>query len=178
MQVYAAGLIDKTLRPINAKLQKKLVSECKKALHVSGKAMSSQELNAFIVLSGKKEGSVDQKVVDSIETGRVYSQFKKYYSDNESRLRQNLKDDQELRETSKIIKDFIREIDPNLVKLFDSQLKKIIKELPSSHREIQLKSYVTVWDFPETQEYRFYLSGFDSPQFTGSTIQTDLNVEE
>lgn len=178
MQVFAAGLIDKTLRQINAKLQKKLVSECKKALHVSGKAMASQELNAFIVLSGKKEGSVDQKVVDSIETGRVYRQFKKYYADNESRLRQHLKDDQELRETSKIIKDFIREIDPNLVKLFDSQLKKIIKELPSSNREIQLKSYVTVWDFDETQEYRFYLSGFDSPEFTGSTNQTQLNVEE
>ena len=60
------------------KTAKKLVSECKKALHVSGKAMSSQELNAFIVLSGKKDGTVDQKVVDSVETGRVYRQFKKY----------------------------------------------------------------------------------------------------
>ncbi|MEJ2243786.1 MAG: ATP-binding cassette domain-containing protein [Candidatus Bathyarchaeota archaeon] len=178
MQVYAAGLIDKTLRPINAKLQKKLVSECKKALQVSGKAMSSQELNAFIVLSGKKESAVEQKIVDAVETGRVYRQFKKYYADNESRLRKNLKDDQELRETSKIIKDFIREIDPNLVKLFDSQLKKIIKELPSSHREIQLKSYVTVWDFAETKEYRFYLSGFDAPIFTGSSTETQLNVEE
>ncbi|MDG6221991.1 MAG: ABC transporter ATP-binding protein [Candidatus Bathyarchaeota archaeon] len=178
MQVYAAGLIDKTLRSINAKLQKKLVSECKKALHVSGKAMSSQELNAFIVLSGQKDGTVDQKVVDFVETGRVYWQFKKYYADNESRLRQHLKDDQELRETSKIVKDFIREIDPNLVKIFDSHLKKIIKELPSTHREIQLKSYVTAWDFAETQEYRFYLSGFDDPTFTGSTTQTQLNVEE
>jgi len=178
MQVYAAGLIDKTLRPINAKLQKKLVSECKKALQVSGKAMSSQELNAFIVLSGKKESAVQQKIVDAVETGRVYRQFKKYYADNESRLRKNLKDDQELRETSKIIKDFIREIDPNLVKLFDSQLKKIIKELPSSHREIQLKSYVTVWDFAETKEYRFYMSGFDTPIFTGSSTETQLNVEE
>ena len=79
MQVYAAGLIDKTLRPINAKLQKKLVSECKKALQVSGKAMSSQELNAFIVLSGKKESAVEQKIVDAVETGRVYRHFKKYY---------------------------------------------------------------------------------------------------
>jgi len=178
MQVYAAGLIDKTLRSINSKLQKKLVSECKKALHVSGKAMSSQELNAFIVFSGKKQNAVDQKVVESIETGQVYRQFKKYYTNNESRLRKHLKDDQELRETSKIIKDFIREIDPNLVKLFESQLKKIIKELPSSNRDIQLKSYVTVWDFPETQEYRFYLSGLESPKFVGSTTQTQLNVEE
>lgn len=178
MQVYAAGLIDKTLRPINSKLQKNLVSECKKALQVPNKAMSSQELNAFIVLSGKKDGTVDQKVIDSIETGRVYKEFKKYYTNNESRLGQHLKDNQELRETSKIIKDFIREIDPNLVKIFDSQLKKIIKELPTNYREIQLKSYVTLWDNAETQQYRFYLSGFDFPHFSGSTIQTQLNVEE
>ena len=178
MQVYTAGLIDKTLRPINAKLQKKVVSECRKALHASGKAMSSQELNAFIVLSGKKEGTIDQKVIDSVETGRIYKQFKKYYADNESRMREQLKDNQELRETSKIVKDFIRYVDPNLVKIFDSQLKKIIKELPAVHRDIQLKSYVTLWDFAETQEYRFYLSGFDTTIFTGSSVDTKLNVEE
>ena len=43
--------------------------------------------------------------------------------------------------------------------------------------EIQLKSYVTLWDFAETQQYRFYLSGFDSPYFTGSTTNTQMDVE-
>ena len=96
MQVYTAGLIDKSVRSINAKLQKKLVSECKKNLRVSNKAMSSQELNTFFVLSGKKEGTVDPKVIEAIETGSVYKQFKKYYVNNESKLQQQLKDDQEL----------------------------------------------------------------------------------
>ena len=134
MKVYAAGLIDKSLRPINAKLQKKLVSDCRKTLHVSGKAMSSQELNSFIVLSGEKDTIPDQKVIQEMETGSLYNHFRKYYSDNESRLHQQLKTDQELRETSKIVKDFIKEIDPNLVKNFDSQLKKIIKKLPASYQ--------------------------------------------
>ncbi|MFA5363856.1 MAG: ABC transporter ATP-binding protein [Candidatus Bathyarchaeia archaeon] len=178
MKVYSAGLIDKSLHAINAKLQNKLVSECKKSLRTSSKAMSSQEVNEFIVLSGEKQGTADQKVVDGVETGNVYRVFRKYYADNKSRLERQLKEDQELRETSHIVKDFIKEVDPNLVKLFDSQLKKIIKELPASHREIQLKSIVTLWDFAETQQYRFRLSGFDSPVFTGSSAQTQLNVDE
>ncbi|MCJ7762105.1 ABC transporter ATP-binding protein [Candidatus Bathyarchaeota archaeon] len=178
MKVYTAGLIDKPLRSINAKLQKKLVSDCRKILHVSSKAMSSQELNSFIVLSGEKNGAVNQKVVEEIEKGSLYNLFRKYYADNKSRLQKQLKNDQELRETSNIVKDFIKEVDPNLVKHFDSQLKKIIKELPTSYREIQLKSYVALWDFAETQQYRFFLSGFDSTVFTGSTTENQLNVTE
>jgi putative ABC transport system ATP-binding protein len=178
MRVYTAALIDKSLRPANAKLQKSLVSDCRKNLRVSSKAMSSQELNSFIVLSGEKSGDLNQKVIEQIETGSLYKRFRRYYADNESRLHKQLKNNQELRETSKIVKDFIKEVDPNLVKLFDSQLKKIIKELPASYREIQLKSYVTLWDFVETQQYRFFLSGLDSSVLTGSTIENQVNVEE
>jgi putative ABC transport system ATP-binding protein len=178
MKVYVAGLIDKSSRAINAKLQKKLVSDCRKTLHASRKAMSIQELNSFIVLSGEKNGVPEHKIVEEMETGRVYKRFRKYYTTNESRLQQQLKNNQELRETSKIVKDFIKEIDPNLVKHFDSQLKKIIKELPASYREIQLKSYVALWDFVENQQYRFFLSGFDSAVFTGSTAEDDVTVCE
>jgi len=178
MKVYAAGLIDKSLREINSSLQKKLVSDCRKTLHVSGKVMSSQELNSFVVLSGQKDAEVDPKLFEKIETGSIYRRFKKYYAENESRLQKQLKNDQELRETSKIVKDFIKEVDPNLVKLFESQLKKIIKELPASYREIQNKSYVTIWDLMETNQYRFFLSGFDSPVFEGTNNQNKVNVTE
>ena len=178
MRVYTAELIDKSLRSTNAKLLKKLVSDCRKILRISSKAMSSQELNSFIVLSGEKEGVLDQKVIEEIERGRLYKRFRKYCADNESRLKQQLKNNQELRETSKIVKDFIKEVDPNLVKLFDSQLKKIIKELPTSYSEIQLKSRVTLWDFLENHQYRFFLSGFESSVFTGSTTKNQVNVGE
>ncbi|MGW8289461.1 MAG: hypothetical protein ACWGNP_04235, partial [Candidatus Bathyarchaeia archaeon] len=178
MKVYAAGLIDKSQRATNAKLQKKLAADCKKALHAPRKAMFSQELNSFIVLSGEKSRVPDQKIIDAVETGRVYNNFRKYYSTNESRLHQQLKTDQELRETSKIVKDFIKEVDSNLATHFDSQLKKIIKELPASYRKIQMQSYVTLWDFAENQQYRFFLSGFDSSVFTRSGAKSKVNVYE
>ena len=57
MKVYAAGLIDKSLRAINAKLQKKLVADCRKTLHASRKAMFSQEQNSFIVQSARPRRS-------------------------------------------------------------------------------------------------------------------------
>ncbi|MCW4045271.1 MAG: ABC transporter ATP-binding protein [Candidatus Bathyarchaeota archaeon] len=178
MRVYAAGLIDKSLRADNVKLQRKLVSDCRGILHVPSKAMASQELNTFIVLSGEKNGAVNQKVVEEIEKGRLYSVFRKYYADNKSKLQKQLKNHQELRETSNIVKEFIDEVDPNLVKHFKSQLRKIIKELPKGYREIQLKSYVAIWDFTETREYRFFLSGFDSAAFTGSAAENSLKVAE
>ena len=178
MKLYAAGLIDKSLRTTNAKLQRKLVSDCRRILHVSRKAMFSQELNSFIVLSGEKDGVVDSKVIEKIETGRLYTRFTKYYANNESRLQRQLKNDPELQETSKIVKDFIKEVDPNLVKHFNSQLKKIIKQLPTSYRDIQTKSYVALWDFVENQQYRFFLSGFDSAVFTRSDTKNTVNVCE
>ena len=178
MKVYAAGLIDKSQRAINAKLQKKLVANCRKILHLSRKAVFSQELNSFIVISGEKNSVPDQKVIDAVETGRLYNVFRKYYSTNESRLHRQLKADQELRETSKIVKDFIKEIDSNLVKHFDTQLKKIIKELPASYHKIQMQSYVTLWDFAENQQFRFFLLGFDSSVFTRSVAKSNIKVGE
>jgi putative ABC transport system ATP-binding protein len=178
MKVYVAGLIDKSLRSTNAKLQRKLVSDCRRVLRVPKKAMFSQELNSFIIISGEKDGVLDPKVIEKIETGRLYKRFTKYYANNESRLQRQLKNDPELQETSKIVKDFIKEVDPNLVKHFDSQLKKIIKKLPTSYREIQIKSYVALWDFVENQQYRFFLSGFDSAIFTRSDTKDTIKVGE
>jgi putative ABC transport system ATP-binding protein len=178
MKVYAAGLIDKPLRQINAKLQKKLVADCRKTLHVPSKAMSSQELNSFIVLSAEKKDTPKPKVITELETGSLYSRFKKYYAENESMLRKQLKTNQELRETSKIIKDFVKEVEPNLVKIFDKQLKKLMKKLPASYQEIQLKSYVALWDFEENQQYRFFLSAFNTSTFTGSAAENEVNVGE
>jgi putative ABC transport system ATP-binding protein len=178
MKVYTAGLIDKALRSTNAKLQKKLISDCRKILRIQRKAMFSQELNSFIVMSGEKDGGVDSKVIEKIETGCLYKRFTKYYADNESRLQRQLRNDPELQETSKIVKDFIKEIDPNLVRHFDLQLKKIIKHLPTSYRDIQTKSYVALWDFVENQQYRFFLSGLDPEVFEASDIESTVKVSE
>ena len=109
MKVYTAGLIVKSLRSLNAALQKKLTSDYRKTLRIPRSAVSSQELNTFIVLSGEKngKGTFDPNLIEKIEQGSIYNRFRTYYNNNESKLQRDLKSNQELRETSQIIKDFI-----------------------------------------------------------------------
>ncbi len=177
MKVYTAGLIDRSLRSANNKLQKNLTVSYQKTLHVPKKAVSAQELNSFMILYAEKNKTVDEKTINELEKGKLHNRLQKYYNENESSLQRQLKNDQELHETSKIVKDFIKEIDPTLVKGFNSQLKHIIKTLPTSYRKIQTDSYAVIWDLSESHQFRFYLSGIEKSTFTGSN-NNDLVIDE
>mgnify|MGYP001330974496 CR=1 FL=1 len=178
MRIYTAGLIDKSSQSNNATLQKRLLSHYRKSLGIPASAINSQELNTFIVLSGQKnDGNIDSKTIEKIEK-RTLDIFTKYHISNKSKFEQELKNNQELRETSRIVKDFVKEVDPNLAKIFDSRLEKISKDIPNMHCEIQSRSIVTLWDIVENREHRFFLSGFDSPIFKSSTSETEMNMDK
>ncbi|MFX0184798.1 MAG: hypothetical protein ACFE95_17080, partial [Candidatus Hodarchaeota archaeon] len=180
MKVYSAGLINKPLRQINTKLRRQITSDLKKYLQISSSDVASQELNTFILTSGKTNGKAEFKydLIDKVEKGSIPKRFSKYYREDESRFRNYLKRNQELRETAQIIKDFIKKIDSSLPKQLDKQLNKINTELPRTFCELSTKSFITLWDIEERQEYRFYLSGFDFPVFTGSTSKISMDVED
>jgi putative ABC transport system ATP-binding protein len=178
MRIYTAGLIDKSSQSNNATLQKRLLSHYRKSLGIPASAINSQELNTFIVLSGQKnDGNIDSKTMEKIEK-RTLDSFTKYHISNKSKFEQELKNNQELRETSRIVKDFVKEVDPNLAKIFDSRLEKISKDIPNMHCEIQMRSIVTLWEIVENREHRFFLSGFDSPIFKSSTSETEINMDK
>ena len=176
MKVYTAALIDKPLRSINEELRKNVASDLRKILHTHRGAVTSQELNTFIFVSGeKKNGTFSPSLIEKVEKGSIHKRFSKYNKRNEARFRQHLRDNQELRETSQIVKNFIREIDSSLPKKLDQQLKKINTDLPKIFCELSTKSFITLWDIEERQEFRFYLSGFDFPVFTGTNIQINID---
>ncbi|MCK4848492.1 MAG: ABC transporter ATP-binding protein [Candidatus Heimdallarchaeota archaeon] len=177
MKVYTAALIDKPLRIQNHDLRKKISSDLKKALHVPKNAITSQELNTFIFISGQKQnGSYDPNLIEKIEKGTSFRRFSKYNAKNESRFRNYLKSNMELRETSQIVKNFIKEIDSSLPKTLDKKLKTINTDLPKTFCDLSMKSFIALWDFEENQDYRFYLPGFDFPVFTGKTTDTTINI--
>ena len=178
MKVYIAGLIDKKQSQTTQKLQKSLAAECRRILHVPRKAILSQELNTFVFVAIEKNNAPTSKAITEVESGCLFKCFEKYYRENEALLRKQLKNDQELRETSKIVKDFIKTVEPDLSKVFDEKLKLLYKNVPASYREVQQKSYISVWDLQETQSYRFYLSAFNPSVFTGQASKTDFDVEE
>jgi putative ABC transport system ATP-binding protein len=178
MRIYTAGLIDKSSQSNNVTLQKRLLSHYRKNLGIPASAINSQELNTFIILSGQKDdGTIDSKTMEKIEK-RTHDSFTKYHISNKSRFEQELKNNQELRETSRIVKDFVKEVDPNLAKIFDSRLEKISKDIPNMHCEIQSRSIVTLWETAENREHRFFLSAFDSPIFKSSTSEIEISMDK
>ena len=169
MRIFTAGLIDKSSLSNNETLQKQLLKSYRKNLEIQDSAITSQEVNTFIILTGKSDGKVDDAIMEKIEK-ITYDRFLRYYTGNKSRFQRELRTNQELRETAGIVKDFIKEVDPNLTKVLDSRLKKISKDLPNMLYETQSKSIVTLWDNAENSEYRLFLSGFDSPIFKGKSL--------
>ncbi|MFX1506625.1 MAG: ATP-binding cassette domain-containing protein [Promethearchaeota archaeon] len=179
MKVYTAALIDKPLRSVNNELRKNVASDLRKILRTRRGAVTSQELNTFIFVSGeKKNGTLSPSLIEKVEKGSIHKRFSSYNRRNEARFRQHLRDNQELRETSQIVKNFIREIDSSLPKKLDQHLKKINTDLPKIFCELSTKSFITLWDIEELQEFRFYLSGFDFPVFTGKTSNIQINIDE
>jgi len=178
MRIYTAGLIDKSSQSNNITLQKRLVSHYRKSLGFPSSAITSQELNTFIVLSGQKDdGKIDDETMEKIEKS-THDCFTKYYINNKSRFQQELKNNAELRETSGIVKDLVKEVDPKLAKILDRRLEKITKDIPNMHCEIQSRSVVILWDIVENREHRFFLSGFDSQIFKSSTSETEMNMDK
>jgi putative ABC transport system ATP-binding protein len=173
MKVYAAALIDKSLRSSNAKLQKQLAAELRKSLRTRRSAVTTKELNTFIFISGEKplEEPINEEIIEKIEKAGPHRLFAQYYRSNKSKLQKELRKKQELRETSKIVAEFIKEIDPDIAEMFEANLKKISEDLPAKYFEVKSRSYVVVWDFERNNEYRFALSGFAHPAFTGGSSE-------
>ncbi len=178
VKVYTGALIDKPLRSINSNLQEKITSDLKKYLKIGKDAVASQELNTFLLASGQKNGTgeFDSQLIEKIEKGNIPKRFTKYYNKNESRFRNYMKKNQELHETAQIVKDFIREIDSALPKKLETQLNRMNSDLPRIFCQISTKSLITLWDIDEKQEYRFNLSAFDFPIFSGKTTDTPIDV--
>ncbi len=177
MKIYTAALIDKPLRTLNAELRDNMASDLKKLLHVKKKSIASQELNSFIFLSGEKpNGTLYPELVEKVEKGSLFKRYESYNKRNEKKFKRLLQNNQELKETSQIVKNFINEIDGSLKKRLDSELKILNTELPKVFCELSNKSFITLWDINEVNEYRFYLSGFDFPLFCGSTAEVPIDI--
>ena len=177
MKIYTAALIDKPQRIRNADLRKNMASDLKKLLRVKRSSIVSQELNSFIFLSAETaNGRMHPELVEKIEKGVLFNRFISYNKKNESKYRNLLQNNQELRETSQIVKNFIKEIDGSLPRKLDQQMKKVNTDLPRIFCELSTKSFITLWDIEEANEYRFYLSGFDFPLFCGSTADVPINI--
>ncbi|MFQ5980959.1 MAG: ABC transporter ATP-binding protein [Candidatus Heimdallarchaeota archaeon] len=164
--VYAAGFINKPLRAHNRSFAKKLAKSLRKILKTSKNNVKSQELNTFLILSAVMDNgySLDDSELSSIESEAIFNHFFGYYEKNiRAHYQSKFRSDRELKETSSIVRAFLRSLDPILVKEFNIRLGKLQHELPTAFCEVGSKSLVSLWENQETQFYRFSMAGIDQP---------------
>ena len=178
MKAYFSALIDKSVPSENSKLAKNLIKDLKKTLKTPKSSVNFKEHNAFIFLAADKplEKPFGPEILKEIQS-RIHLRLQEYYIKNKSKLQKHLKGKRELKETSQIVKNFLKEIDPKLEKVFDLRLKKLISELPTKFCELQTNSMTAIWNLNEEQKVQFYLSGWTSPVFKVSEVKQDVNLE-
>jgi putative ABC transport system ATP-binding protein len=178
MKTYFSALIDKSAPSENSKLAKNLIKDLKKTLKTPKSSINLKEHNAFIFLDADKplEKPFDPETIKEIQS-KFHLRLQEYYMKNKSKLQKHLKGKRELKETSQIVKNFLKEIDPNLKKVFDLRLKKLISELPTKFYELQTNSMTAIWNLSEEQKIQFYLYGWPSPVFKASEVEQDVNLE-
>ena len=179
MKVHFSALIDKSIPSENSKLAKKLMKDLKKSLKLTKSSVKYKEHNALIFLTAQKsiEKPLESKTIKEIQN-KISLHLEEYYIKNKSKLQKYLKDKRELKETSQIVKNFIKEIDPQLQKAFDYRLKKLISEMPTKFCELQSNSMTAIWNLNEVRKVQFYLSGWDSHVIEVSEIPANSNLDE
>jgi putative ABC transport system ATP-binding protein len=164
VKAYFGALIDKSVSKQNLQLADKLQKEFKKNFKKS--IVNKKEHNTFLFLRAEKD-LVKPTKMDTIEKieANLSLLLQDYYNKNRIKLKRLLKDKQELKETSQIVKEFLNEIDPNLPKTFELSLKKLLSDLPTQYFEIQEKSLTMIWDLNEIGVARLLISGCETRTF-------------
>lgn len=165
MKAYFGALIDKFVSKQNLQLADKIQKELRKNFKKS--TINKKEHNTFLFLGAEKslEKPLKIETLEKIEDN-LSLLLQKYYNKNKTKLKKLLKDKQELKETSQIVKEFLKEIDQKLPKTFELSLKKLLSDLPTQYFEIQEKSMAMIWDLNEIDETRLLLSGCKTKTFT------------
>jgi len=176
MKAYFGALIDKSVSKQNLKLADRIQKEIRKNFKKS--TINKKEHNTFLFLGAEKslEKPLEMETLEKTED-RVYQLLQEYYHKNKTKLKRLLKDKQELKETSQIVKEFLKEIDQKLPKTFDLSLKKLLSDLPTQYFEIQEKSMTMIWDLKEINQTRLLLSGCNTKIFTISNAN-EVDLEE
>jgi hypothetical protein len=132
MKAYFGALIDKSVSKQNAQLAEKIQKEFKRNFKKS--TVNKKDHNTFLFLGVEKnlEKPLKMETVEKLEHN-LSLLLQEYYSKNKTKLKKLLKEKQELKETSQIVKEFLKVIDQKLPKTFESNLKKLLSDLPNKY---------------------------------------------
>jgi putative ABC transport system ATP-binding protein len=178
MKTYFSALINVSASTENSKLAKNLIKDLKKTLKTPTSSINLKEHNTLIFFAADKplDKPLDPTILKELQS-IIHHRLKEYYRKNTSKLQKSLKSKRELKETSQIVKNFLKEIDPNLEKVFDLQLKKLISELPTQFCELQTKSITAILNLNEEHQVQLYLSGWTPSIMQLSDVKTNISLD-
>ncbi len=178
MNAYFSALIDVSASSENSKLAKNLVKDVQKTLKIPSSHISLKEHNALIVVAADTplEKPLDSHRLEELQS-IIQRRLQAYYTKNTSMLQNSLRRKRELKETSQIVKNFLKEIDPHLEKVFDLQLKKLISELPTQLCDLQTKSITAILNLNEEHKVQLYLSGWVPPVLQLADVTPKVSLE-
>ena len=178
MKAYYSALMDKSALSENSKLSKNLTTTLKRSLKIRRSKIQHKEINTFIFLSVEKQlqKKLDSKTIEQTQE-KLQNQLQKYYVKNRSKLEKRLKNSRELKETSKIVGEFLKEIEPKLQKVFNTQLRKQLSEILIKFYEIQSNSFTAIWNLNEENTAQMYLSACPNQAFKLLQIQQETDLE-
>ena len=106
--VFTSGIIEKSFRTLNKEFGQKTEKKLRSILKANKRDSQVQELNTFLVLMSQTNHPVSQEAIRDVEKESLFKLFKWYNDVNiEKYLRNRLKKDKELKETSEIVLDFL-----------------------------------------------------------------------
>jgi putative ABC transport system ATP-binding protein len=178
MNTYFSALRDVSASSENPKLAKKLIKSFQKTLKIPASRINLKEHNAFIFVAADKspEKSFDHTILEELQS-TIHQRLQAYYGKNKSKFQKSLNSQRELKETSQIIRNFLKEIDPQLEKKFNLQLKKLISELPTQFYELQTRSLTAIWDIEEEHKVQLYLAGLTPSILQLSEVKPETSLE-
>lgn len=172
--VITAGFIEKPLRAVNREFAEKISSNFKKMIHLSSKP-TSQELNTWLLHYATFDKPMTEAQMDIFEK-KFFEQFSKYHEKNIIKLlRRDIQSNRELKETSKIVNNFLNLIDPAIVKNINSELQKLQIDLPSMFKKNVEDNIVILWQ--NGKNFTFHFNKSTTFDFTTSDLtQEDFNL--
>jgi len=179
MKAYYSALINKSANSENTKLSKKLSETLKRNLKTHKSKVQRKEFNTFLFLSAEKQlrKTIDSKTIEQTQE-KLQKNLQEYYTKNKIKLEKKLKTNRELKETSQIVGTFLKEIDPKLQKVFNTQLRKQLSDLPIKLYEIQNNSFTAIWDLNEENTIQMYLSACSNQTFNLIQVEQQTDLEE
>ena len=178
MKAYYSALMDKSALSENSKLSKNLTTTLKRNLKIRRSKIQHKEINTFIFLSVEKQlrKKLDSKTIEQTQE-KLQNQLQKYYVKNKSKLEKRLKNSRELKETSQIVGEFLKEMEPKLQKIFSTQLRKQLSELLIKFYEIQSNSFTAIWNLNEENTAQMYLSACPNQAFKLLQVKQETDLE-